>query len=804
MSPRGSQQRAGSAVLGHLRAPEDDVEEPEPGRERVGGNWPARLLWWSGATLTCLGLAASGFAIGGLAAWLQSVPPLPEMERYDPPEMTVLVDRAGVPYAQLFEQRRRFVSLAEMPPMLPEAFMAIEDTRFRDHVGINPLAIVRAALLNAQRGTMSQGASTITQQLPRNLATTIGREKTLERKVREALVALQLERHYSKDQILETYLNQIYLGSGNYGVEAAARRYFGKTVAELDLAECALLAGLPQLPERYSPLNDPEAALRRRNQVLDRLLSLGWIEPTEYDVAFAMELHVVDGDRVASGPTDWFVDVVRRDIERVPELAMARLRAEGWVVETTLDTGLQLLAAEVLREGLVAEEALWLEDRPRRFARAQAMPEFTRAARAGQVRMARVVRRFERTIVVELGDGSRADLEVPAEAPHLFDLAVGDGVDVEVDALVPGRAGLWRGHLLPRTPLQGALVCLDRRTGEVLALVGGRPDEAGRRRDFFNRALAARRQAGSTIKPHFFAALLHAGYTPDSVFVDEPVTYAGGYAPQNFERRFFGPTTLQEALEHSRNVPTIRAVRAAGFSESLAFVDRFAITRPERGWEFRRELPVVLGAAEITPFEAAASYLPFANAGVATPPGALREIRHNSGRVLHRPAPRARRILDADETAGMVQMLVGVMTHGTGRSLQGELPADWHGRLAGKSGTTSDYRDAWFAGFTTDHVVAVWVGFDQPLPLGEGRGGGRVAGPIWTQFLARVSERRGVGPGDLELPAGWRLVPVHAASGRMLDDAEEQPTGAATRWVARHQSADPPAGLAQQAVPMGE
>ncbi|MDK2973372.1 MAG: penicillin-binding protein [Candidatus Sumerlaeota bacterium] len=696
-----------------------------------------------------------------MAAWIQQAPPVPEMEEYDPPEMTVIVDRSGTPYAHLFEQRRRFARLAEMPARLPEAFIAIEDTQFRYHTGVDPIGILRAAVTNARRRSMSQGASTITQQLPRNLGEEIGREKTLERKAREALVSFQMERHYSKDQILETYLNQIYLGSGNYGVEAAARCYFGKSVTELDLAECALLAGLPQLPERYSPLNDPVAALRRRNQVLDRLFELEWISAQEYDAAVTAPLRLAESTGKRSGSSEWFADAARREIERRAQVDAARLRSEGWIVETTMDAPLQRIATEVLREGLVEEEKQWLATRSERFADEVSSGAFNAPVRTGQMRMARLVRRFENTLVVELGGGKRADLAIPEEAAALFGedvLQIGDGVDVEVLSAPGESRGVWRGRLLPQKPMQGALVCLEAHSGEILALVGGRPDEAGRRTDYFNRATSARRQAGSTLKPLFFAGLLHKGMTPDSVVVDEPVTFPGGYAPQNFERHFFGPTTLQEAMAHSRNVPTARAVWESGMRDALEYADRFAIGTDDGEWHFPRQLSVVLGAAEVTPLEIAAAYLAFANAGYAAEPHAVRSIRHNTGRSVYAPAWRSHRLLEARECAGMVQMLCGVMTEGTGERLMADLPGDWRGCLAGKSGTTSDYRDAWFVGFSARHVVAVWVGFDQPITLGDGRGGSRVAGPIFAEFHRRAAELHGQSaPEPIMLPPGWEI-----------------------------------------------
>ncbi len=751
----------------------EPVERP---RSRRGGG-AVLFLTWLGIFLLMVPMALIGGGIGAVAGWLDAAPPIKEFDQYNPPEATIVRDHEGRDLAALYEQQRFVVPLEEIPLDLQNAFIAIEDARFFHHFGVDLPGVARAMTVNLTRGRMSQGASTITQQTARNLLVDIGSEKTLERKFHEMLAALQMEHRYTKERILEVYLNQIYLGSGTYGVEAAARKYFSKSVGELDLAEAASLAGLPQLPERYSPLNNPELTVSRREQVLARMYSLGYISAADYDRAVVEELEV-SPQHLARSEAPYFLDAVRRTVADRGDLGGTTLHRAGWTIYTTVDPDTQRIAAEALVRGLEREEAQWLRLRQERFKEARQRPEYGRAPQPGQGRMAMVVNAFESSLVVELPGGWRADVPVPEGAAKYFEmgktLGTGEGVDLVVTG-VEYEKGMFEAELRPENTLQGALVCLDAETGDVRALVGGRRFDDGANNGYFNRAVQAERQAGSTMKPFFYAAAMEAGLTPWTTVHDRPIRFGDGYAPENFENRHFGATTLQTALEHSRNVPTILMVQEVGLRRARQYVRRFQRTSGDP-WSLPNEWSVVLGTTEVTPLELAAGYQPLANGGIARGPRLIRGINNEEGRdAIGLWKADEERIVAPQASAYLVQMMAGVMGHGTGRSVREALPDDLRDRVAGKSGTTNENRDAWFAGFTPHEVIVVWVGFDQNMPLGPHRTGSRAAGPIWADFAARLWETKTPQErqAPLRLPEDYVMAPVDPKDSHILDPETE-------------------------------
>jgi penicillin-binding protein 1A len=747
--------------MGLFRREELPEEDPPETRAPLEG-WRRTVVLTGARGLMLLSLipvGAAGAGVGALAAWLSFAPPIREFESYDPPEATLVLDRFNRPVAALYEQQRTVVPLTALPPQLPHAFVAIEDERFFQHFGIDAPGIARAFVVNLQRGKFSQGASTITQQTARNLVETVGRDKSLERKITEMLVSFQMEHSYSKDQILEVYLNQIYLGSGTYGVEAASRRYFGKPARDLTIPECATLAGLPQLPERYSPLNNPDISRERRDQVLFKLLETGYISDADYNRSVVSDLQVSPVS-IARSAAPYYVDAVRRELADHPLLGENRLQTAGWLIRTTMDPAVQKLAEETLRNGLLGAEKDWLLGRQERFAAARVEPEYRQAPVPGQVRMAEVVRFYNDSLVVEIPGGWRADVSIPKATEAWFQegelLQVGQGVDIEIVSANADRR-LMEARLLPRHRLQGAIVCLDAATGDARALVGGRDFYDVDSNGFFNRAVMARRQAGSTFKPLFFSTGIDAGLTPDSRLTDLPLSFSDGYKPRNYDGTFRGSVTVQDALEHSRNIPTINLVRTVGLDVATRAVARFQ-RAGDKPWDLPRHWPVVLGTTTVTPLELAAAYQSIANGGLARGPRMIEGVWTSNGRetVIPEP-PEPEQLLSSRTDAILIQMMSGVMHNGTGRSLMEKLPEDLQPRIAGKSGTTNDNRDAWFAGFTPHDVVVVWIGFDQNIPLAPGQTGSKAAGPIFADFMTALWDHKTPEErlADFRLPAGY-------------------------------------------------
>lgn len=747
--------------------------EPSPSLQRLRG--VALHAWlYLGCALILIPIAAGGGALGALRAWLERAPTIDEFSNYNPPETTTLQDKDGAPFAALFEQRRIVVPIRQMTPLLPEAFVSIEDERFYEHLGVDPRGVMRAAFVNLVRGKSSQGASTITQQTARNLLPAIGSDKTSTRKFIEMLASFQMEHSYSKEQILEVYLNQIYLGSGTYGVEAAAKTFFAKSTKDLTAEECATLAGLPQLPEKFSPLNNPDLARRRRDQVLTKMWEHGFLDTTQYDEAIAQEV-VTNRTAVVKSRASYFVDAVRRVVADHPQLGGDKLQTAGWRIKTTINPEMQRIAEEVIRASLDAEEKEWIIGRQERWADEKSGEEFQRAPAPNQMRMGEVAAIFEKSLVVKLPGGWRADLEIPHASAGFFrrgdSINIGEGVDIEVTDVDPQR-GVYKALLLPRQRMQGALVCLDATNGDVRAIVGGREYNDPENNGFFNRAILAHRQAGSTFKPFFYACGFEHGLTPNTVVYDGQITFADGYSPRNFENRFFGSTALETALIKSRNIPTIKLVQQIGLREATDYVRRFQRLGDE-AWDLPLEWPVVLGTTSVTPLELAAAYQAIANRGVARGPRMIERVWNQDDReAIGIPEQEANMLMSPQANAYIQQGMMNVLTHGTGASLLKEAPLSLRRCIAGKSGTTNDNRDAWFAGFTSYEVVVVWIGFDQNILLAPHRTGSKAAGPIWANYMQRIwelktPEQQAVG--TLRLPKGFVMAAINPSTSRIVE-----------------------------------
>lgn len=718
---------------------------------------------------------AVGIAVFGLTALvvilrLVIVPTLPDVESIRELKLQVplrVFTREGQLIGEFGAERRAPLKFADLPKPLIAAFLDAEDERFFEHPGVDWQGLLRAAFKLASTGEKAQGGSTITMQLARNVFLTS--EKTYGRKLKEILLAIRIENELSKEQILETYLNKIFLGNRAYGVGAAAQIYFGKDVHDLTLAQVATLAGLPKAPSRDNPFANPTRARERRNYVLRRMRDLGHVTPAEYESAIAEPL----APRLAPA-------ALEADAHYVAEMARADLYArygdaaytDGYTVRTTIDAASQTAANAAVRRGILVYEERHGWNGVEAKLSAAAVGEL--ASDSAEHLFAELEERPQLggLTAVAVVDWKPKALRVRARELGTVDIAPEEFAWAKFDekkALRPGDiVRVWRGPKgwrLGQMPLvQGALVALHPHDGAVRALVGGFDFFSGN----YNRVLQARRQVGSGFKPFLYSAALAFGYTPASVFLDAPVVFndpglGSSWRPENDDREFRGPMRLREALVHSRNLVSVRVLQAIGLDFASEFVSRFGLPR-ER---LPRDLTLALGSAAFSPMEVARSYATFANGGFLIEPYYVDEIRNGAGTVVFKAAPAvacqecevapppaapeagsvaatpptatstsgqplAPRVVDPKIIYLIDSMMRDVTVRGTAYPAAKEL-----GRsdIAGKTGTTNDETDAWFDGFTPNLVAVAWVGYDQPQSLGRGEVGSKVAVPIWVDFM---------------------------------------------------------------------
>ncbi|UCF68615.1 MAG: PBP1A family penicillin-binding protein [Acidobacteriota bacterium] len=645
--------------------------------------------------------------------------------------VTVLNDRHGQSLHSFAEHRRVLVTLDEISPHYVRALLATEDPRFYEHFGVDPRAVVRATWATVRTLDFGvEGASTLTMQLARQQF--LSRRKALVRKIKEAILATHIERHYSKEEILTFYCNSIYLGHGRYGVEAAARFYFGKPAKDLTLPEAALLAGIAQVPEDLTPVRHPERALRRRNHVLARMVAEG-VLPAEAARA-ASEEPIVLTERISSRERGlYFVEQVRRWL--VAQYGQTAVYRDGLEVQTTIDQDMQRAAERAVAWGL--------DEYGRRYKQLPAgepLPEDTTAAdyvdaawsepaRVDDVLPAVVIDVTAQRALVRV---TGAELELGREQIEWTGVRAADKL-LRPNTLVPIRVlevdetgAVTRAELASEPNPEAALIAMDANTGDVLALVGGKDFRASE----FNRAMQARRQAGSAFKPFVYAAAFEQGFLPTQRIYDAPFAVpalAGEnpYQPENFERDYEGYVTLRHALEHSRNIPTVRLLDTLGYRPAIELARRLGIASALRPYP-----SAALGSFEVRLVDLVAAYGAFVNGGVLVEPQLVRSVRDAQRQSLWESNPTAKEVLSPEIAAQMASLLEGVVLRGTGRA------ARVLGRpVGGKTGTTDDYTDAWFIGFTPSMAVGVWVGHDLRETLGKRETGARAALPIWIRFL---------------------------------------------------------------------
>ena len=755
-----------------------------------------RIFAYLFGTSTVVLIVGALAVVAVLHKYNKDLPDYEVLAKYEPPVMTRIHAGDGALVAEYARERRLYLPIQAIPDLIKAAFLSAEDKNFYTHPGVDPEGVIRAIVTNLKNrgsGRRLVGASTITQQVAKNFL--LSNEVSYERKIKEVLLSLRIEQAYSKDQIYELYLNEIYLGLGSYGVAAAALNYFDKSVNELTLAEAAYLAALPKAPENYHPFRDTERAVERRNWVIDRMVENGYIRSADADAAKAAPLDVKPrqpGTKLVAA--EFFAEEVRRTL--IEMYGAEKLYDGGLSVRTTLNPGLQRQARRTLQAGLVEFD----EKRGFRGPVAKVDVAGDWGTAVGAVEALSDVPEWRLAVVLSAGD---AEAVIGLQPPHQVDgtlssdrktatialadmawakaklrstadvLAAGDVIYVES---VAGTPGAYRLRQPPK--IQGALVAMDPYTGRVLAMVGGFSFAESE----FNRATQAFRQPGSSFKPFVYAAALDNGYTPSSVVMDAPIEIRSGgrvWRPQNYGKKFYGPSTLRLGIERSRNVMTVRLAKDMGMPLIAEYSRRFGIYD-----NLNPVLAMSLGAGETTVERLVTAYATIANGGRKIQPTVIDRIQDRFGRTIYRhderlcAACQARQWLGQDEpelidkreqfldpmTAYQItSMMEGVVQRGTATKVKAVGKP-----IAGKTGTTNDEKDAWFVGFSPDLVVGVFVGYDKPTSMGRGATGGDIAAPIFTDFMKVALADQPAK--QFQVPPGINLIPIDRRTGLMAGE----------------------------------
>jgi penicillin-binding protein 1A len=754
-------------------------------------------------TLRILVLAGIGAALAGAAAlvaayfyFAAALPKVDTLADYRPPVVTTLHADDGSVIAELSRERRILVPVARMPRRLIEAFVAAEDANFFHHRGIDLMSIARAAVKNVMAGGIRQGGSTITQQVAKSLL--LSPEKKFSRKFKEAILAWRMEQKLSKEDILFLYLNQIYLGHGAYGVQAAAENYFGKNVDDLTLAECALLGGLPQAPSRYSPYRNLPLARDRQAYVLSRMVKEQFITPQEAEAARQEPVTIQPRASREIAGSAYFTEQVRRYLEQT--YGEERIYTDGLRVYTTMNVAMQQAAQEAVQENLrrhdkrqgyrgplralsAEQQAAFLEEQSGRLDQPPQPGTLLQGVLTGKKGASLLVRIGPFTGTIALADTRWAGrIEVvdqgrPArvEAGRPIRLPIGSVLQVRVLKQQKDKLLL----ALEQDPrAQGALIALEPRTGRVKALVGGYDFRASQ----FNRAIQARRQPGSAFKPIIYAAALDKGYTPATIMLDTPLIYRETgedgeqreWKPKNYKNRFTGVTTMRQALARSYNVVTVKMLQDIGVRYAAGYARKLGIESP-----LTRDLTLALGSSAVSPMEMATAFCVFANGGVRFRPVYITRVLDRDGQVLESvdpadfpagPGPGQRlvrqspeRVISPETAYLITNMMESVVQEGTGFRARALKRA-----VAGKTGTTNDQRDAWFVGYAPQLLALAWTGYDQERPLGKQETGSRAAAPAWVAFMQQAL--KDLPAEEFPVPDGIEFRPVDPATGLLVPE----------------------------------
>ncbi|MCB1372069.1 MAG: penicillin-binding protein 1A [Rhodobacteraceae bacterium] len=739
----------------------------------------------------------------------KDLPDYAQLANYEPPTLSRIYSGEGALMDEFARERRIFTPIDEIPDRIKQAFISAEDKNFYEHGGFDPVGIAKAIYEAAAHGGRLRGASTITQQVMKNFLLT--GDRSGERKIKEIILATRLESTLSKEEILELYLNEIFLGQNSYGVTAAAQVYFGKSLEELSLAEIAYLAALPQAPSVLHPVREKPRAIARRNYVIGQMLENGYVTAEEAAAAREEDLRTVQsGDlpsaRIAMPPRDYFTDEIRRELSA--SLGDEELFTGGLTIRATVDPDLQTVAARALRDGLEKyDRALGVYRGPA----AQIDPASFdpsdeaswRAALAG-ASVPRDIDGWHPAVILEIGEssarigiegveededghflsfsdakwarlrGENGRLREAQSADDMWD--VGDVVQVRA-ITADGAFERWSYRQVPA--IQGGFMAMDTMTGRVLAMQGGFSYQSS----VFNRATQALRQPGSSFKPFVYAAALDNGYSPATIVVDAPIevaTGAGIWRPTNSSDKYYGPAPIRTGLEQSRNLMTVRIAQDVGMDVVAEYAERFNVYK-----DMPELLSYSLGAGETTLYQMVAAYAMFANGGLRVEPTLVDRVQDRYGRTIYRHDRRecenctadrlsaaaqpflrsnAERIMDPITAYQITSMLQGAVSRGTSRVAVGSLGLN----LAGKTGTTNDAKDVWYVGYSPRIAAGCYMGYDNPRPLGKSAFGGTLCAPIFAEFIKVALA--GQGPVTFPVPPGGRFISIDRHSGQRLPD----------------------------------
>ncbi len=754
-------------------------------RKQQLGRW-SKIIKWSLWTVVFLVFSGAAVALGLFYHLSKGLPKISSLNDYHPSIITTVYSDDNQKIAEFYKERRIVVPLERIPEQLQHAFIAAEDSRFYKHHGVDFFSIARAFFKNLKAGTIVQGGSTITQQVTKSFLLTP--ERSYERKIKEAILACRIEKAFSKEDILYLYLNQIYLGHGAYGVQAASENYFGKSVDELNLAECAMLAGLPQAPSKYSPFHYPERARQRQIYVLMRMQAEGYLTQEQASEAMntLLEIHP---------RRNWYLEqvpVYTEDIRRYVENKYGEdaLYTQGLKIYAAVNVDMQKAARSEIQNGLKELDRRQgyrgpikklkpseIEAFSQELEKELALQPLTPGAQTKGVVID--VNDKEGKVTVRMG-GQRGVIGIEhmrwartpdPEVAHYQDklrrpsqaLAVGDVILVEVKDQ-DSKTQTWSLKLDQVPEVQAALVCIEAGTGLVKTMVGGR--------DFlqsqFNRAVQSRRQPGSVFKPVIYAAALDKGYTPATVIIDSPIVFDDEehdftWKPKNYGKKFYGPTLLRDALAKSRNIVTIKILQDIGIDYVIDYARNLGVNS-----DLSHDLSIALGSSSVSLMEIVQAYSVFANQGWLVQPAFITKIEDRFGNILEEMDPVRQKVIDSSTAYLMTSLLEGVVKFGTAQRVRAL------GRpVAGKTGTTNDLYDAWFVGYTPRFITGVWVGFDQQRSLGKGETGSRAASPIWLGYMQKILQKEPVRV--FQVPEGVVFANIDAKTGK-LPNAESKKT----------------------------